>query len=721
MYGSLIGNLVGVGYFLSFQLLGICLALYLFYKEKLCVTVLFGSVLGSFAFHWLPTLFAFIFNFTVTAHILAFTAFVAIVFAACVCTQKRTLLAGREININIKKLFKDDPILFLLLPLLAYVFIVLLRVTIPSIDGTMHSGQSTFGDMNMHLGFVSSIANQKVFPPEYSILPGTQLAYPFLSDSISSSVYIWGTSLRVAYLLPMFFALIQVFFGAYTLTKRIYQSYCTTYRGKSILAIALFLLNGGFGFVYFIDKGFFSENFTRIFTAFYETPTNYVEANIQWHNIICDMLIPQRATLFGWAMLFPILILLHQAMKEKDTKLFVIAGILSAGLPLIHTHSFLALGVLCAGFVTIHLVNDSSKRTITKRLPIWKRLLLVVVSLFLLTSLSSRQMSDTPMEANAILAIGIGIIVIFAVVFAYVLWRCFDKKIITQWGIYLGIVLLIALPILFTFTFKQASGENFVRGMFNWANSSPETMDNYLIFYIKNLGIVFIVTVLILIFGKRKHIQTILPATFLWLISEFILFQPNSYDNNKLMLVSYYFFCVATADFVWDTIPSALKKLLPICKERLSRGIIVGVVAFLGCFAAVLTMGREWVADYELYDKDYVKLCEWVEENTEPDEIFLTNNNHNNAIASLTGRNIVCGSSSFLFFHGLDYLKQEADVRTMYENPASREDLLDQYNVSYIVVGPYEFNNYSIPDLQQMAETYEVVYNSGNIVVFSIY
>ena len=33
--------------------------------------------------------------------------------------------------------------------------------TIPYIDGVMHSGQSTFGDMNMHLGFISSIANQK--------------------------------------------------------------------------------------------------------------------------------------------------------------------------------------------------------------------------------------------------------------------------------------------------------------------------------------------------------------------------------------------------------------------------------------------------------------------------------------------------------------------------------------------------------------------------------
>ena len=69
----------------------------------------------------------------------------------------------------------------------------LMTHTIPAADnGSFHTGQSTYGDMNMHLGFITSIANQKRFPPEYSIYPGVRLAYPFLCDSISSSLYIWG-------------------------------------------------------------------------------------------------------------------------------------------------------------------------------------------------------------------------------------------------------------------------------------------------------------------------------------------------------------------------------------------------------------------------------------------------------------------------------------------------------------------------------------------------
>ena len=188
MFGSFIGNVAGISYFLAFQILGILLALYLFQKEKTGTTLLFGSVFGSFALHWLPTIYAFFFQFSVKAHLFAFITFVAIVWAVLAFGKEHTLFKGRFKKPDIVALFRENPALFLLLPLFIYTCYVLLHATIPYINGSLHSGQSTYGDMNMHLGFITSIAKQKTFPPEYSILPGTKLAYPFLSDSISSSV-----------------------------------------------------------------------------------------------------------------------------------------------------------------------------------------------------------------------------------------------------------------------------------------------------------------------------------------------------------------------------------------------------------------------------------------------------------------------------------------------------------------------------------------------------
>ena len=710
MFGSLLGNLAGILYFISFQILGILLALLLFKKEKLCLTLLFGSTIGSFSLQWLPVLYAFFFTFSVRAHIFALFTMILLVFVFYYFSKNKSFLNGRKIKPDIIGVFRENPALFLLLPLFLFIAAILLHHTISYKDSALHCGQSTFGDMSMHLGFITSIARQKIFPPEYSILPGTRLSYPFLSDSISSSLYLWGTSLRIAYLLPMFFALLQVFFGVYTLAKYLLQKMGEGFRGKAFLAFTLFFFNGGLGFCYFINKGFSSENFTRIFTSFYETPTNYTAKNIQWHNVLCDMLIPQRATLFGWAILFPLLILLIKAMVKKERMYFAVSGVLAGGLVLIHTHSFLALGVLCAGFLTLCLSNRKEKEA---RFPLPGRLIAVLVFLGSMSALSIKQLSDNPLEDSVFLYIGLMIIAAFGVLFLYFCLKGFSKEILSTWGLFLGIVLILALPQLLGFTLRQAQGENFVRGIFNWVNNG-EAADSYLLFYFKNLGLLFPLAILLFLFGKKRQIRLVLPASLLWLISEFIVFQPNPYDNNKLLLVSYLFFCISIADFVWEMAGKLFAGV------KWMRGVILCLFTAVSVFAAVLTLGRECVSDYELFDKSYVSLAQWIEEQTKPADTFLTATNHNNAVAALTGRNIVCGSGSFLFSHGIDCTQNETDVGAMYEDPSQREDLLEQYNVDYIVIGNIELMSYSIPDLDSMLKNYQPVYRNNGLIVLAV-
>lgn len=714
MFGTVTGNVFGITYFLAFQVLGILLAMMLLKKEKWGFCILCGSVIGSFTLQWFPVLFAFFMNFTKAAHVAALFLMFLLTAAVFFTIGGKSILQERKIKINVKQWFLNDPVLFLLLPLFLFVVITLSHHTISYVEGAMHSGQSTYGDMNMHLGFITSMANQQTFPPEYSILPGTKLAYPFLSDSISSSVYLWGSSLRTAYLLPMFFALLQVFFGVYTVAKYLLQSTGTSARAKAFLAFVLFFFNGGFGFAYFLNEGLGSENFTRIFSAFYETPTNYVAENIQWHNIICDMLIPQRATLFGWAVLFPLLALLFKARTERNRNYFLYSGILAGGLVLIHTHSFLALGIICAVFFTQDLCAGAQQKGEPPRFRTLTRFSFVIIYLLFMTFLSILLQAKSSYNTNAIFSCGIGVLGVFGGIFFYQLVHNKDKKIVVHWGIFLGVVLLLALPQLIGFTFQQAQGEQFVRGSFNWANNM-DLGDNYLMFYLKNLGILFILTIMMLIWGTRRQIQIALPGVLIWLVAEFILFQPNPYDNNKLLLAAYLFFCIAVADFVWDTIPGWFSKA-----ERNVRIVTIPLITFLAVLAAVLTMGREYVSDYELYDSSYVTLSEWVEKNTNPSDVFLTATNHNNAVASLTGRNIVCGSSTFLYYHGVDYQTAEADVKTMFENPQQRETLLQKYNVTYIVLGAYEQSGYAIPDYENMIASYPVVYNEKGILVLAV-
>ena len=147
---------------------------------------------------------------------------------------------------------------------------------------------------------------------------------------------------------------------------------------------------------------------------------------------------------------------------------------------------------------------------------------------------------------------------------------------------------------------------------------------------------------------------------------------------------------------------------------------ISAVAVLVLCTAsAFLTMGREYVSNYEVYSADQIQVSEYIDENASPNATIMTDMRHNNAIAALTGRNLVCGTSTFLYFHGLDYAKQEQDLTSMYLDPAGNQQLFSDYQVEYIVIGPDERASYEGLDESAFASLFECVYTSGDVNVYA--
>lgn len=558
-------------------------------------------------------------------------------------------------------------------------------------DGSLHTGQATYSDMNMHIGFITSIAKQHTFPPEYSIYPGVKLAYPFLSDSISSSLYLLGASLRVAYIIPMLVAVMQVFGGFYCFIKFWFKK-----GSVAFVAFILFFYDGGFGFIHFLNKVNFSKNFTE----FYFTPTSIGDYNYRWAQIIANMLIPQRATLFGWAVLFPLLAFLYYAKENRSIKSFLIAGIMAAGLPMIHTHSFLALGIICAVWLFWDMYKEKESYLLLKLAGIiW------VVFFFLL-----RMYNDKTglIEKNGfiIMIAGLGII---AVLFVKEIVSCFKnstiKSYIQTWGVFLIPVILFAFPQLLFWTFGQASGDGFLRSHFNWSN----TNDNYFIFYLKNIGITFLIFFPAWVSAKKKELQTASPMLLIFFIAELVVFQPNEYDNNKLLFVAFVFMCGIVSDFV---IKLFEKNWNIILKCALAVSLL-----FVGVFSSGMTIARECVSDYELYSKAQVDATEYIEKNTDERAVFLTGDNHNNAVAALTGRSIVCGADTFLCYHGINTVERKSEVANMYADPVGNKELYKKYNVSYIFVSDVETDEFQI-NFEGLGQIAEKVYDAQNVVIY---
>ncbi len=545
--------------------------------------------------------------------------------------------------------------------------------------------------MNMHIGFITSIAKQHTFPPEYSIYPGIKLAYPFLSDSISSSLYLLGASLRVAYIIPMLVAVMQVFCGFYCFIKFWFKK-----GSVAFIAFILFFYDGGFGFIHFLNKVNFSKNFTE----FYFTPTSIGDYNYRWAQIIANMLIPQRATLFGWAVLFPLLAFLYYAKENRSIKSFLIAGIMAAGLPMIHTHSFLALGIICVVWLFWDMYKEKESYLLLKLAGIiW------VVFFFLL-----RMYNDKTglIEKNGfiIMIVGLGII---AVLFVKEIVSCFKnstiKSYIQTWGVFLIPVILFAFPQLLFWTFGQASGDGFLRSHFNWSNAN----DNYFIFYLKNIGITFLIFFPAWVSAKKKELQTASPMLLIFFIAELVVFQPNEYDNNKLLFVAFVFMCGIVSDFVIKLFEKNWNIIL--------KGALAVSLLFVGVFSSSMTIARECVSDYELYSKAQVDAAEYIEKNTAEKAVFLTGDNHNNAVAALTGRSIVCGADTFLYYHGINTAERKNEVANMYADPVGNKELYKKYNVSYIFVSDVETGEFQI-NFEGLGQIAEKVYDAQNVVIY---
>ena len=99
--------------------------------------------------------------------------------------------------------------------------------------------------------------------------------------------------------------------------------------------------------------------------------------------------------------------------------------------------------------------------------------------------------------------------------------------------------------------------------------------------------------------------------------------------------------------------------------------------------------------------------------------VVLTDTRHNNEIAALAGRNVVCGSPSYLYYHGLPYDRAQRDVGQMYAAPQESQALLAQYQVRYILVSDFERGSYPV-NQAALDALYPRVYDDGSRVLYQV-
>ena len=133
--------------------------------RNLLVRIWMGLCAGLMLMMWLPTLFAFFIDFTRTAQLLG------LALAA--------LMAAASWAMNLKKPYAVQPMdMPIWLPIALIVPLAILSAYLQythilrEVDGALHVGQSTYGDLCLHLGIATSLRNAS-YRPDYHIQPVT--------------------------------------------------------------------------------------------------------------------------------------------------------------------------------------------------------------------------------------------------------------------------------------------------------------------------------------------------------------------------------------------------------------------------------------------------------------------------------------------------------------------------------------------------------------------
>lgn len=206
------------------------------------------------------------------------------------------------------------------------------------------------------------------------------------------------------------------------------------------------------------------------------------------------------------------------------------------------------------------------------------------------------------------------------------------------------ISLILALPFIFLF-FNNHSTESFLKFTAGWETGS----ENFMIFWFRNSFLV----IPLAIFGFMKlkpDLRVLFTGPFIaFIVANLVIFQPWSWDNIKLLSLSFLFFAILAGFF-----------LNFISEKGLIYKTIVIIVIFISCISGSLSVLLQLSHRFVIYDKSDIELGLWAKTNTKVSEVFLIDPTPNHPIPGLAGRLVYVGYPGHLWVHGIDYYRRES-------------------------------------------------------------
>lgn len=582
------------------------------------------------------------------------------------------------------------PLLFLLLPAWVVAVRILRLAYRTSPDGGIESGHlATFSDWQAHHGYVSSFVFANNTGLDLPFASGYDLTYHAGINYFAALLVPAGASVTSALTISAGYCAFAFPAVMYLAGVRIFNS-----RSVAMLGSLIFFMFGGWGWGRFLRQVW--DEGLGLLSQLPVTYTRDPENGWWIENSVIGHLFPQRPTLIGFPIVIIVCALLWSAREKRSNQAFVFAGVVVGLMPWFNLFSF---GVP-----------------------------LVMGGLWALMDVYGRFKQAEP---------GASVKTWFPV----------------GWFWYFGPMLLLSLPVVSYLLPPPGEGGQLPDWWYMWAPEQLHAADNAVFgdlnpgesggslrfsrlltldvawFWLKNFGL-FLPLLLIAQLWKGALPRPILFASIpIWLwfvIPNFV--KPHPWSGNN---IHYFIFVVLLGAF---PVAAVLVHFLRTTAnasgiESISSLYTVGVVVITLTLAGALDI---WSASDAstgaapdgpalLMSGDDVAVGKWVRDNTGDDDVFVIASNHQNPITALGGRTVVAGFSGWIFdLNVADWGTRTEHSRNILQATENYDQLIDQYGVDYIVIGPSERNSSQANQAFWDASGSEIIYDFGGYRIYEV-
>ena len=349
--------------------------------------------------------------------------------------------------------------------------------------------------------------------------------------------------------------------------------------------------------------------------------TNFVHSlcgdeAVFWIHSFIHFLLPQRSAVFSMTINIYILLLLNVLVDSdlQDRKAALSAGIIMGLLPMISAHSFIALGEYAIFVCILNFHWKSPKRWI--------------------------------------------------------------QDVIT-WACYGVLAIIIALPQIYSLL----SGHK--REMFSlepiWTETNKNTISGAFLMWWNSLGGFVIIALFFSWSVLSKHQQRVyLPSIFVFIISNFVRYQPGAMDNTKVFLSCWFpLACACVSHFFIVNFNHQSKNM------KIIRALIIIAIVVI-CIPGALCIKRS-SRQIKLFSKKTESLGKWFIQYAEKGTTILTSMWHSNPAMAVGGHFLFMGYPGWAMTHGFPFREKIIERNSLLYNMGAVDEFRKR-NIKYVVI-----------------------------------